>query len=50
MKRWLGRAVSAAVLIFVTVVIGGAMDARRRLPDLEAWHRHAPPDVTASEL
>ena len=50
MKRWLVRAVWAAVLIFLTLVIGGAVDARRRLPDLEAWHRYVPPDATASTL
>ena len=48
--RWLTRIVWAAVLIFATVVIGGAVDARRRLPDLEAWHRYAPADATASDL
>ena len=26
------------------------MDARRRLPDLEPWHRYAPADATASDL
>ena len=50
MKRWLVRIVWAAVLIVATVVIGGAVDARRRLPDLAPWHRHAPSDVTAADL
>jgi len=50
LTRWIVRGVWAAVLIVTTVVIGGALDARRRLPELDAWHRHAPPDVTASEL
>src|SRR5262245_9440707 len=50
MKRWLVRIVWAAVLIFATVVIGGAVDARRRLPDLQPWHRFAPVDATAAEL
>ena len=49
-KRWLVRAFWAAVLIFATVVIGGAVDARRRLPDLETWHRYVPADATASDL
>jgi alpha-beta hydrolase superfamily lysophospholipase len=49
-RRWLGRAAAAAVLIFSTLVVGGAFDARRRLPDLDAWHRHAPPDATAADL
>jgi alpha-beta hydrolase superfamily lysophospholipase len=40
----------SAVLIFVTIVIGGALDARRRLPDLEPWHRIVPPDFRAADL
>ena len=50
MKRWIVRAIWAAGLIFGTVVIGGAVDARRRLPDLESWHRYVPADATASDL
>jgi len=50
LKRWIVRAIWAAVLIVGTVVIGGAVDARRRLPDLEAWHRYVPADATASDL
>jgi len=50
LKRWLVRASWAAVLIFGTLVVGGAVDARRRLPDLESWHRYVPPDATASNL
>jgi alpha-beta hydrolase superfamily lysophospholipase len=40
----------SAVLIFATIVIGGALDARRRLPDLEPWHRIVPPDFRAAYL
>jgi alpha-beta hydrolase superfamily lysophospholipase len=50
LTRWIVRGAWAAVLIFSTVVIGGAMDARRRLPDLEPWHRDAPRDATAPDL
>jgi alpha-beta hydrolase superfamily lysophospholipase len=50
LKRWLVRAFWAAVLIFATVVIGAAVSARRRLPDLEPWHRYVPADATASDL
>ena len=50
LKRWLVRIVWAAVLIVATVVIGGAVNARRRLPDLESWHRYVPADATASDL
>ena len=49
-KRWLVRILWSAALIFATVVVGGAVDARRRLPDLEAWHRYVPADATAAEL
>ena len=50
MKRWLLRAVWTATLIVATVVIGGAVSARRRLPDLQPWHRYVPADATASNL
>ncbi len=50
MKRWLLRVVWTATLIVATVVIGGAVSARRRLPDLQAWHRYVPADATASDL
>jgi alpha-beta hydrolase superfamily lysophospholipase len=49
-RRWLVRAAWAAALIAATVVIGGGVSARRRLPDLEAWHRHVPADATAADL
>jgi len=50
LKRWIGRAIWAAVLIAGTVVIGGAVSARRRLPDLEPWHRLVPGDAIAADL
>ena len=50
MRRWIVRTLWAAALIFATVVIGGAADARRRLPDLESWHRYVPADATAADL
>jgi alpha-beta hydrolase superfamily lysophospholipase len=37
-------------LVFATIVIGGALDARRRLPDLQPWHRIVPPDAGARTL
>jgi len=49
-RRWTARLVWSAVLIFATIVIGGALDARRRLPDLEPWHRIVPPDFRAGDL
>ena len=38
------------VLVFATIVIGGALDARRRLPDLEPWHPLVPRDFRAADL
>jgi alpha-beta hydrolase superfamily lysophospholipase len=49
-RRWAARLVWSGVLIFATIVIGGALDARRRLPDLEPWHRIVPPDFRAADL
>jgi alpha-beta hydrolase superfamily lysophospholipase len=41
----------ALILILATVVVGAAVDARYRLPDLEPWHRNAPPsEVRASDI
>jgi alpha-beta hydrolase superfamily lysophospholipase len=50
LTRWIVRGLWTAVVIAGTVVIGGAVAARRRLPDLEAWHRIVPADATASDL
>jgi alpha-beta hydrolase superfamily lysophospholipase len=49
-RRWTARLVWSAVLIVATIVIGGALDARRRLPDLQPWHRIVPPDFRAADL
>ena len=40
----------SALLIFATIVIGGAVSARRRLPDLELWHRIVPRDLRAADV
>ena len=49
-RRWIIRLAWSVALIFATIVIGGALDARRRLPDLEPWHRIIPRDFRASDL
>ena len=49
-RRWTLRLVWSAVLVFLTIVIGGALDARRRLPDLQPWHRTIPRDARAADL
>jgi alpha-beta hydrolase superfamily lysophospholipase len=48
--RWFVRLAWAVVIIFATIVIGGALDARRRLPDLQPWHRFVPRDARAADL
>jgi alpha-beta hydrolase superfamily lysophospholipase len=50
LRRWLGRLLWSFGLIFGTLVIGGAVGANRRLPDLEVWHRLVPRDVRAADL
>ena len=45
---WLG---GAAILILVTIIVGAAVDARYRVPDLEVWHRYSPPsEIRASDI
>jgi predicted alpha/beta-fold hydrolase len=40
----------SVALVFATIVIGGALDARRRLPDLQPWHRIVPQDGNVRTL
>ena len=40
----------SVALVFATIVVGGALDAKRRLPDLEPWHRIVPTDFRAANL
>ena len=49
-RCWTTRLAWATVIVFLTVVIGGALDARRRLPDLEPWHTIVPHDARVSDL
>ena len=49
-RRWIARLAWTAVIVFLTMVIGGALSARRRLPDLEPWHRIVPRDARAADL
>jgi alpha-beta hydrolase superfamily lysophospholipase len=48
--RWLLRAGLGVGLILVTLIVGGAYDARWRQPDLKAWHRLKLDDLKASDL
>jgi alpha-beta hydrolase superfamily lysophospholipase len=50
LKRWAARIAWAAVLVFVTVVVGRAFESRR-LPALELWHRAVPArEVRAADV
>ena len=49
-RRWIIRLAWSALVVFATLVIGGALDARRRLPDLQPWHRVVPRDLRASDV
>jgi alpha-beta hydrolase superfamily lysophospholipase len=48
--RWGLRGVLLIVFALATLIVGGAYDARWRLPDLKAWHRLSLDDLTASDL
>ncbi len=39
MKTWITRLVVGALLVSVSVVVGGAASAVSRLPDLQPWHQ-----------
>ena len=41
----------AVALLWVGLVVGGAIQAKWRLPDLQAWHRYVPPsEPTARDM
>jgi alpha-beta hydrolase superfamily lysophospholipase len=48
--RWGLRAVLLVAVALGTLIVGGACDARRRHPDLKAWHRLSLDDLSASDL
>ena len=50
LSRWLFRAALVVILALITLILGGAYDARWRLPDLKAWHRVKLDDVKASDM
>jgi len=50
LKRWIFRLTLVALLAFATLIVGGAYDARWRLPDLSPWHKVKLDDLTASDL
>jgi alpha-beta hydrolase superfamily lysophospholipase len=44
------RVAWSVALVLGTLIVGGAMDARRRHPDLKPWHRLIPNDMHAAEI
>jgi alpha-beta hydrolase superfamily lysophospholipase len=48
--RWGFRVLLLVAFALVTLIVGGALDARWRLPDLKAWHRVDLDDLNASDL
>ena len=49
--RWLRRAVFSLVVVWATLVLGGAFGARARLPELKPWHLFVPrTEMRASEI
>ena len=51
LRRWLLRLPLIAVTILATVIVGGALDARRRHPELSPWHRLVPAaEMTAGDI
>ena len=50
LRRWLAWIAWSALLVLATIVVGGALSARRRLPNLEPWHQLAHRDFQASDL
>jgi alpha-beta hydrolase superfamily lysophospholipase len=49
-RRWSLRVIWSVTVVFATLVIGGALDATRRLPDLQPWHRIVPEDAGVRTL
>lgn len=49
-KRWAIRLVWAVLLVLGTLIVGGALDARRRHPPLDPWHKLIPNDLHAGEM
>jgi alpha-beta hydrolase superfamily lysophospholipase len=51
LRRWITRILLVGVTALVTVIVGAALDARRRHPPLSPWHRLVPAaEVTAADL
>ena len=50
-SRWLRRLPLLIALVALTIVVGAAISARSRIPDLKPWHRLVPSaEVRASDV
>jgi alpha-beta hydrolase superfamily lysophospholipase len=49
-RRWTARLLWSIALVLATLVIGGGLGARRRLPDLQPWHLIVPRDARAADF
>jgi alpha-beta hydrolase superfamily lysophospholipase len=50
LATWAFRAALLVAIVLATIVVGAAIDARRRHPDLKPWHRVVLDDVRAAEM
>src|SRR4029078_5716351 len=49
--RWLFRLAVLVAIVAATIVVGAAVSARSRIPDLKPWHRLVPSaEVHASDV
>jgi alpha-beta hydrolase superfamily lysophospholipase len=50
-RRWILWLCGASILVLVTIILGAAVDARYRVPDLQVWHRYSPPsEIRAADI
>src|SRR4051794_9135679 len=51
LRTWIARGVTTLVIVVVTLVVGGAVQAMVSLPDLQPWHRLVPrAELRAADL
>jgi alpha-beta hydrolase superfamily lysophospholipase len=51
LRKWIARSVMTLVIIALTLVVGGAVQAMLNLPDLQPWHRLVPrAELRAADL
>jgi alpha-beta hydrolase superfamily lysophospholipase len=50
LRKWAIRLILAVALVLGTLIIGGAVDARLRHPDLQPWHQMVPDDLGRADM